>query len=67
MSDVLQAVSEAMASLAERAGASVVRVEGRNRLPASGVIYRADGVIVTSNHIVGATMNCVSDYPAATV
>ena len=52
MSDVLQAVSEAMASLAERAGASVVRVEGRNRLPASGVIYRADGVIVTSNHVI---------------
>ncbi|MBK8797458.1 MAG: serine protease [Anaerolineales bacterium] len=51
MSDVLQAVSEAMASLAERY-ASVVRVEGRNRLPASGVIYRADGVIVTSNHVI---------------
>jgi S1-C subfamily serine protease len=50
MSDVLQSLSEAMANLAERGGASVVRVEARSRFPASGVIYRADGVIVTSNH-----------------
>ncbi len=51
MSDILKSVSEAMAGLAESAGQSVVRVEGRNRLPASGVIY-ADGVIVTSHHVV---------------
>jgi S1-C subfamily serine protease len=51
MSDILKSVSEAMAGLAAQAGESVVRVEGRNRLPASGVIY-ADGIIVTSHHVV---------------
>ena len=52
MSDILKSVSEAMAGLAESAGQSVVRVEGRNRLPASGVVYAADGIIVTSHHVV---------------
>ena len=52
MSDILKSVSEAMAGLAENAGQSVVRVEGRNRLPASGVVYAADGIIVTSHHVV---------------
>lgn len=52
MSDILKSVSEAMAGLAESAGRSVVRVEGRNRLPASGVVYAADGIIVTSHHVV---------------
>ncbi len=52
MSDILKSVSEAMAGLAENAGRSVVRVEGRNRLPASGVVYAADGIIVTSHHVV---------------
>ena len=28
----------------------VVRVDGRSRLPASGVVWDADGVIVTTNH-----------------
>jgi S1-C subfamily serine protease len=41
-----------MAGLAERTGPQVVRVEGRGRLPASGVIWAADGVIVTANHVV---------------
>lgn len=52
MSDILKSVSEAMAGLAENAGRSVVRVEGRNRLPASGVVYAADGIIITSHHVV---------------
>jgi len=41
-----------MASLVESAGPHVVRVDGRRRLPATGVIYRADGLIVTANHVV---------------
>ncbi|MEZ4660699.1 MAG: trypsin-like peptidase domain-containing protein [Caldilineaceae bacterium] len=36
----------------ETAGNSIVRVEARRRLPASGVIWSADGVIVTSHHVV---------------
>lgn len=52
MSEVLTSLSNALAGLAESAGAYVVRVEGRNRLPASGVVYGADGVIVTAHHVV---------------
>lgn len=55
MSEVLNSLSslsDALAALVESAGAYVVRVEGRNRLPASGVVYRADGVIVTAHHVV---------------
>jgi S1-C subfamily serine protease len=50
MSDVLQSLSNAMAGLVDQTGPQVVRVEGRSRLPASGVVYAADGVIVTANH-----------------
>ena len=52
MSDVLQSLSSALAGLVEQTGPQVVRVEGRGRLPASGVVWSADGVIVTANHVV---------------
>lgn len=51
MADVLQSLSDELAALTEQVGASVVRVEARRRLPASGVIWER-GVIVTSNHVV---------------
>jgi S1-C subfamily serine protease len=51
MSDVLQSLSEEMATLTEQIGGSVVRVEARRRLPASGVVWEK-GVIVTANHVV---------------
>jgi S1-C subfamily serine protease len=41
-----------MAAAVARAGASVVRVAGRRRHPASGVVWSADGVIVTAHHVV---------------
>jgi S1-C subfamily serine protease len=41
-----------MASAVEVAGKSVVRVEGRRRLPASGIVWSAEGVIVTAHHVV---------------
>lgn len=52
MSATVQELSQNMASLVEQAGPQIVRVEARRRLPATGVIYRADGLIVTSNHVV---------------
>ena len=55
MSQALPSLSElsnAMADLVERAGGSLVRVEGRSRMPATGVVYSADGVIVTAHHVV---------------
>jgi S1-C subfamily serine protease len=47
-----ESLSNAMAELVEAAGNSIVRVEGRQRMAASGVIWSADGVIVTSHHVV---------------
>jgi S1-C subfamily serine protease len=41
-----------MAGLVEAVGPSIVRVEARRRLPASGVAYSADGLVVTANHVV---------------
>jgi S1-C subfamily serine protease len=41
-----------MAGLVESAGPSIVRVEARRRMPATGVVYSADGLIVTANHVV---------------
>jgi S1-C subfamily serine protease len=52
MSTLLESLSAAMAGLVETAGKSVVRVEGRNRLAASGVAWSADGVVVTAHHVV---------------
>ncbi len=52
MSEVLQSLSTAMAGLVESAGAHVVRVDGRSRMAASGIVYSADGLIVTSHHVV---------------
>lgn len=52
MSDVLQNLSEALAATTETAGQSVVQVNARRRLPASGVVWAADGIIVTSHHVV---------------
>ncbi len=52
MSNVLTNLSTEMAGLVESAGKSIVRVEARQRMPATGVVYSADGVIVTSHHVV---------------
>ncbi len=50
MSEVLSNLSNALAATVEQASSVVVRVDGRSRLPASGVVWDADGVIVTTNH-----------------
>jgi S1-C subfamily serine protease len=52
MSDILKSFSDGLAALAELAGQSVVRVEGRSRMAASGIVYATDGVIVTAHHVV---------------
>ena len=48
----LISVSNAMADLVESVGQGVVRVDARRRMPASGVIWSGDGVIVTAHHVV---------------
>lgn len=52
MSELLTGFSTALAGLVENAGPSIVRVEARRRLPASGIVYSADGLIVTAQHTV---------------
>ena len=47
--DVLSALSEGMADAVEKVGASVVRVNGRRRRSASGVVY-APGMVLTASH-----------------
>src|SRR5688572_1835732 len=48
---VLAALSNQLAGAVERAGQSIVRVEARRRQPASGVVWSADGLIVTADHV----------------
>jgi S1-C subfamily serine protease len=52
MSDVLSSLSNDLAALVNATGSSVVRVEARRRLPGSGVVWSADGLVVTSHHVV---------------
>src|SRR5436305_11900996 len=47
---VLAGLSAELAGVVERVGPSVVRVDDGSRLTASGVVWSADGVIVTSSH-----------------
>lgn len=52
MTENLQALSNALADVVDTAGASIVRVQGRKRLGATGIVWRNDGVIVTADHVV---------------
>lgn len=52
MSDVLQNLSNTLAQTVAAAGPGIVRVAARRRLAASGIIWSADGVIVTAHHVV---------------
>lgn len=48
----LAAFSDALADAVALVGQSVVRVDGRHRQPASGIIWTSDGLIVTADHVV---------------
>ena len=50
MAEILAKISDELAQVAETASPAVVRVEGRRRLPSSGIAWTSDGVIVTANH-----------------
>lgn len=52
MSESLQSLSNGLAEVVVTAGPSVVRVEARRHTPASGIVWSADGLIVTANHVV---------------
>ncbi|MCA0456469.1 MAG: S1C family serine protease [Chloroflexi bacterium] len=50
MADILQTLSDSMAGAVETVGKSTVKVAARRRMPATGIVWSADGVIVTSHH-----------------
>lgn len=50
-SSILQRLSNDLAGAVDRAGASIVRVEARRSNPASGVVWSADGLILTAHHV----------------
>jgi S1-C subfamily serine protease len=50
MTAILQQVSAALVETVAAAEPGVVRVEGRRRLPSTGLVWSADGLIVTSSH-----------------
>jgi len=52
MADMLSALSDGLAAAVAAAGNSVVRVEARRHVPASGIVWSADGVVVTAHHAV---------------
>jgi S1-C subfamily serine protease len=52
MTEILSALSQALVETVETIGASVVTVEARRRLPASGILWSEDGLIVTAHHVV---------------
>jgi S1-C subfamily serine protease len=49
--DLLSALSDRLTTLVSQAATHVVRVEGRRRGGGSGVAWSADGVVVTSDHL----------------
>jgi S1-C subfamily serine protease len=52
MEDVLSALSRRTAALVAERAVHVVRIEGRRRGPASGVVWSADGLVVAAHHAV---------------
>jgi S1-C subfamily serine protease len=60
MADTLQSLSDALVAAVEKTSPSIVRVEARRRLPATGIVWSADGgqsLIVTANHVVETDEN----------
>ena len=52
MTNTLTDLSTALAQTVADAGAGVVRVEGRRRIPATGIVWSAEGTILTAHHVV---------------
>jgi len=52
MSETLKALSNGLADVVETVSNSLVRVNGRRRLSATGFAWNDDGVIITAHHVV---------------
>ncbi len=63
MNETLINVSQALAETVAAAGQSVVRVDGRRRMPASGIVWSAEGIIVTAHHVVQRDEDIIIGLP----
>ena len=63
MGELLTDLSESLAATVEAAGNVVVQVDARRRLPASGILWSADGVVVTAHHVVEREENIKVGLP----
>lgn len=52
MGEMLARLSDELAAAVQTAGVAVARVEGRRRLPASGIVWSSEGVVVTADHVI---------------
>ena len=50
--NALTDLSDALANAVEKAAHSIVTVDARRRFAATGIIWTADGVVVTADHVV---------------
>ncbi|MDE0823371.1 MAG: trypsin-like peptidase domain-containing protein [Dehalococcoidia bacterium] len=62
MSTVLPDLSEALADAVDLAAGGLVRVEGRDRLPATGIVWDGDGLIITSHHVLERDENIIVGF-----
>ena len=49
--NALEQLSESLASAVQLAGEGVVRVEGRRRIPSSGIVWAGDGLVVAGGRL----------------
>lgn len=63
MANVLQTYSDEMAAAVDRAGRSVVSVDARNHIPGSGIVWSAEGEILTADHLIQRDENITITLP----
>jgi S1-C subfamily serine protease len=63
MSDILFQLSQGLAEAVQSAGASTVRVDARHRVPATGIIWSAGGLILTAHHVIRQDQNIQVGLP----
>ena len=73
MANELQNYSDQMAAAVEKAGRSTVSIDARNHVPGSGIVWSAEGEIITADHIlqrddnINVTLSDGSTHTAAIV
>jgi S1-C subfamily serine protease len=60
----LSTFSEALSEAVSKAEDGIVRVEARRRLPASGILWSKDGIVVTAHHVVQREQNIRVGFPS---